>query len=103
MTRMLNRGENVPVGPIIRRGRKQAKPLPVISDLALDIVQRLEIDNASVADIERTITQAFNAHTAALRDALLKMRQDHGRRFPLHGSCHCDACKQADKILDARN
>jgi hypothetical protein len=78
-------------------------PLPAIDDLAEDVVQRVLIDNASIDDIERVIKQAFEAHTSGLRDALLKMRRDHGHRFPLHGSCRCPACKQADAVLSSRN
>jgi hypothetical protein len=85
--------------PTIRRSIRRIRPLPTPEEIADKVIGLA----GSTEKVRREIERALNAHTESLRGALIKLRQYHGFRFPLSGSCHCEACLQADRLINTRN
>jgi len=90
--------------PTIRRGtaRRRTKQLPTPEEITEKVLD-LAGEGGAPVKVRREIERALTAHTEGLRGALIKLRQYHGFRFPLAGSCHCEACLQADRIISMRN
>ena len=84
---------------IIRRSIRRVRPLPTPEEITDKVISLA----GSTEKVRHEIERAINAHTESLRGALIKLWQYHGFRFPLAGSCHCEACLQADRLINTRN